>query len=100
MHGDARQGGASHHCPYRAQGGEQQCLVEHHMRGVLVLAAHRMRDQRDRAHAHPLREGHDDDHHVAGGASTRERVLAEAGDTVQIDERGQRLDQRTRANQQ
>ncbi len=77
----------------RADRAERHRLVEDEIRVGRVLAPDRLRDERHRADAERLREGHDDEHRDAGGADARKRGVAELRDEIEIDQQVQGLRQ-------
>jgi hypothetical protein len=83
-----------------ARGGQREALIEHPRRIRLILASHRMRDERNRAHADDLRQRKNDEHDVAGGADSGNRRIAQPRDEIQIDQEIKRLKQHSRRNGQ
>ncbi len=80
----------------RAGCGERQTLIEHRIRVRPILASHRMRDERDRAHAEHLRQREHDEHEVARRAHAGERRIAQVGDKIEVDQNIQRLKEHAR----
>ncbi len=74
-------------CEHRASRGQRQALIEYQIRVRLILAAGRMRDQRDGADAEHLGDREDDEHHVAGGSNACNRGISQAGHKIQVDEK-------------